>query len=94
MRKLQPPEFPMSSPPLSVSDSQLDAILAATAPLPPPERSAFLVALAHRLKSEVELGDGLLFRVLRELQREFFRPPQFPKHSTPVHHAARGEPIE
>jgi hypothetical protein len=85
----------MSSSPLSVSDRQLDAILAACEPLPPPDRDAFLAALANLLRSELQpLGDGALFRAVRALQREFFRPPKFPKHSTAVHHAARGEPIE
>ena len=81
-----------SSPPLAISDRQLDAILHACEPLQPMERSAFLAALAHRLRGE-EIGDGLLFRVIREVLREVWSPPQFPKHSTAVHHAAKGEPI-
>jgi hypothetical protein len=85
----------MSSSPLSVSDRQLDAIIAACEPLPPPDRDAFLNALANVLRSELQpLGDGTLFRTIRSLQREFWTPPQFPKHATAVHHAAKGEPIE
>ena len=82
----------MSSP-LSISDNQLDAILHACEPLQPMERSAFLAALAHRLRGE-EIGDGLLFRVIREVLREIWTPPQIARHATAVHHAAKGEPIE
>jgi hypothetical protein len=80
-------------PPLPVSDRQLDAILAATAPLEPLEQSAFIMALAHRLRGEVEIGDGQLFRVTKEILRQVWKPPVLPKHGIPVHRPARGAPI-
>jgi hypothetical protein len=79
---------------IALSDAQMSAVLAACQPLAPPDREAFLCALANVLRSELQpLGDGAVFRAIRSLQREFWTPPKFAKHSTAVHHAAKGEPI-
>jgi hypothetical protein len=80
--------------PLALSDAQYLAVCHAVSPLAPMEQSALLLALAHRLRGEAEIGDGMLFRVLRELQREIFRPPLIPRHSTAVHRPSVGPPIE
>jgi hypothetical protein len=62
--------------PISLSDSQLDAVMRACAVLPPHDRSAFLSALAHQLRGE-EIGDGAVFRAIRELlHSRFFQAPQ------------------
>ena len=61
--------------PISLSDQQLEAVFAATRPLQPPEREAFLTALAVLYAGRSEIGDGELFRSIRELQREHFKPP-------------------
>ena len=45
-------------------------------PLLPCDRDLFLRALAHALRNEPELGNGAVFRAIRQLQREFWRPPQ------------------
>ena len=81
------------SPPLSVSDRQLDAIFAATAPLQPIERSAFLAALAHRLRGCRDVGDGELHRIIREVLREVWKPRRIARHEQPVHRAVKGEAI-
>ena len=60
--------------PIHLSDSQLEQILRAAAPLPPNDRSAFHVAAALRGQA---LGDGAVFRVIREIQGRYFRPPEF-----------------
>jgi hypothetical protein len=39
------------------------------------ERDAFLAALLQQFAGRTEIGDGELFRTLRELQRQHFRPP-------------------
>jgi hypothetical protein len=59
--------------PLSLSDSQLDAVMRAAEPLLPLGRDPFLRAVAQRLRSEPTIGDGLVGRVCKELQREFMR---------------------
>jgi hypothetical protein len=61
--------------PLSLSDDQMDAVMRAAAPLHPADRSLFLQRIAERLRGVEVLGDGLVARIAREVQREFFRPP-------------------
>jgi uncharacterized protein (DUF1778 family) len=62
--------------PLHLSDSQLEQILRAAAPLAPKDRSPFLVDVAAALHGKA-LGDGVVFRVTREIQERYFRPPEF-----------------
>ena len=57
------------------SDEQVNAIYAAATPLSPTDRGAFLQALAERLRGVDEIGDGLLYRTIVELQRLHFDPP-------------------
>jgi hypothetical protein len=54
--------------PLSLSDSQLTTVMQLAGPLAPPDRSAFLAALAQRLQHEPQpLGDGTIHRAACEL---------------------------
>lgn len=69
--------------PLGLSDQQYAAVCEACEPLLPPDRSAFLVALAQLLASETEIGDGTVARAIRSLQREFWRPPVNTNHNAP-----------
>jgi uncharacterized protein (DUF1778 family) len=62
--------------PIHLSDSQLEQILRAAAPLAPNDRSDFLVDVAAALHGQA-LGDGAVFRVIREIQGRYFRPPEF-----------------
>jgi hypothetical protein len=67
----------MSTTKLVLSDAAMSAVLAACQPLPPPDRDAFLCALANLLRSELQpLGDGAVARAIRSLQREFWSPPR------------------
>ena len=61
--------------PIHLSDSQLEQILRAAAPLAPNDRSAFLADVAAALRDQA-LGDGTVFRVIREIQERYFRPPE------------------
>jgi hypothetical protein len=63
--------------PLALSDSQLDQIMRLAAPLQPGQRIIFLEMLAAKLNGQRELGDGVVYRAARELQREYFSPPDF-----------------
>ena len=68
----------MSLKPVRLSDSELDAIFSAAGPLPVEARDTFLRAVAHRLQQECgEIGPGTVGRICRELQRQFFDPPEF-----------------
>jgi hypothetical protein len=62
--------------PIHFSDSQLEQILRAAAPLAPTDRSAFLAEVAAALRGQT-LGDGAVFRAIREIQERYFRPPEF-----------------
>jgi hypothetical protein len=67
----------MPAPPLALSDAQVSAIMAVSRPLSPDQRSRFLEMLAAKLTGQRELGDGAIYRLCRELQREYFSPPTF-----------------
>jgi hypothetical protein len=62
-------------PPLALTDSELDAVLAAARPLPVDRRDAFLQSVADALKRYAELGPGVVHRVCADQQRAFFDPP-------------------
>ena len=61
--------------PIHLSDSQLEQLLRAAAPLAPKDRSPFLADVAEALRGQA-LGDGAVFRVVREIQERYFRPPE------------------
>jgi hypothetical protein len=61
---------------VQLSDSQLDQILRAAAPLAPNDRSALLADVAAALHGQA-LGDGAVFRIICEIQERYFRPPEF-----------------
>jgi hypothetical protein len=60
---------------LVLSDRQQKMVLDATFALDSHERHAFMTALASLLTGRAEVGDGELFRLLRELQREHYQFP-------------------
>jgi hypothetical protein len=69
-------------PPLALSDEQLDAVLRAAQPLPVAARDQFLIDLAAALQGQ-DLGDGAVYRAIREVQRRHHDPPQMdhlPQH--------------
>ena len=61
-------------PPLALSDEQIDALVRAAAPLPPRLRKPFLEDVARALQGR-ELGDGVIHRVVVEIQRRYWDPP-------------------
>jgi hypothetical protein len=60
---------------LSLSDAELQIVMAAAAPLRPRDRDGFMADVATRLALYPELGPGIVSRVCRELQRRHFDPP-------------------
>jgi hypothetical protein len=73
-----------SSVPLSFSDDQLDQIFRAAQPLTPNERVAFLEDLASTLRAAPHRGNGELYRVIREVQRRHWDPPNFSGAGAPL----------
>jgi hypothetical protein len=61
--------------PLALSDSELTTIFAAARPLAVTARDPFLREVAERLAAMPERGDGLVFQICREVQREHWNPP-------------------
>jgi hypothetical protein len=64
--------------PLRLSDEQLAAVLRVATPLAAADRDAFLQAIADALRGHAEVGDGTLFRVLREMHRFREQPSRAP----------------
>ena len=60
---------------MNLTESQVLAVIHATRPLQPQERVAFTNALETLLAGRHEIGDGELYRNLRELQKKYFHPP-------------------
>ena len=51
--------------PLALTDQQYLAVCQACEPMLPPDRDAFLRALAQLLQGEAEIGDGTVARAIR-----------------------------
>jgi hypothetical protein len=64
---------------LKLTDSELDAVFSAARPLDLDLRDPFLQAVANALMADCsgEIGPGTVARVCREMQRQFFDPPDF-----------------
>jgi hypothetical protein len=65
-------------PPIRFTDAQLDVIMAAAEPLAVADRDPFLRDVAERLRGH-QIGDGLIHRVIAEVQRKYFAPPLLEK---------------
>jgi hypothetical protein len=59
----------------SLSDEELDIVFNLARPLERELRDAFLRAVATELERYEPIGPGIVFRVGKQLQRDFFRPP-------------------
>jgi hypothetical protein len=62
-------------PPHHLTDDEVDAVLAAARPIANDRRDAFLQAVADALAGLSELGPGATYRVIRDVQKQFFDPP-------------------
>ena len=60
---------------IALTDDELSAVMDAARPIPPASRDAFLHALAAELAQHPVIGEGLIHRVARDVQRKYFDPP-------------------
>jgi hypothetical protein len=60
---------------LQLSANQIDMIHSAAAPLPRWDQTLFMHRVAELLREEPELGDGVVHRVVRIVQQQFWQPP-------------------
>jgi hypothetical protein len=83
--------------PVSLSASELAMIECAAAPLDRTRRDAFIGAVLAALEGCPELGPGVVHRVIRKTQRQYWDPPSTLVRGTANHHAksklASGPPI-
>jgi len=63
------------SQPISLTDSELTAIMNAAKPLQPIDRDRFLRAIAEAITALPEVGPGSVHRAIVELQKRFFVAP-------------------
>ena len=61
--------------------THIEILLSAARPLPPSDHAAFLEEPTDTLANCPELGDGVVYRVARQLQRKFFDPPDLSNDS-------------
>jgi hypothetical protein len=60
--------------PISLSDDELAAVMAAAAPIHPRERDQFLRDVAAELSKHLEIGPGVVGRVTAKIQRQHLAP--------------------
>jgi hypothetical protein len=60
----------------SFSDSQINMIMDAAAPLPAADRAAFLEEVVAALDGR-PIGDGLIFRAIRAVQARYLDAPKW-----------------
>jgi len=77
--------------PIALSDEQMAALLAASQPLSPEVRGAFLEHCAREIAQLPMVGDGALHRVVMQVQRIYFDPP-LRTEPAPQHFNARRFP--
>jgi hypothetical protein len=61
--------------PISLTDSELSAVMDAAKPLAPRDRDKFLRCIAVAISAMPERGDGSIHRAIRSVWREFFDAP-------------------
>ena len=61
--------------PIKLSEDQMNAIIAASTPLRPDARGAFLETCAREIAALPMIGDGSLHRLVMVVQKRYFRPP-------------------
>ena len=62
--------------PPAFTDQQIDAIMNAAQPLARADRAAFLEAVVEALDGQ-PIGDGAVFRVIREVQGRYLEPQRW-----------------
>jgi hypothetical protein len=62
-------------PPPALSDSEITTVMAASRPLALADRDRFLNDVYAVLATQSVLGDGIVARVCREVQRRYLDPP-------------------
>jgi hypothetical protein len=75
-RRSLPAKGDASMRPIGLTDRQLDIVYDGARPLQPVDRSRFLEDVATELAGCPDVRDGQLARIVRQVQKRYFRPPQ------------------
>jgi hypothetical protein len=67
--------------PVSLSDSQMTAVLRCAAPLHREDVAGYLRLVAEQLHARQMIGDGDVYRAIEVAQREYFQPPALEHNS-------------
>ena len=75
--------------PLHLNDDEMSVLMSLAGPIDQQRRPQFLQEVAAELEAKRqagELGDGLVHRLARTIQRKYWDPPQIsPNANAPVH---------
>jgi hypothetical protein len=71
-------------PPLQLSDDEMSVLMSLAGPIDQQRRPQFLQEVAAELEAKRQVGEGLVHRLARTIQRKYFDPPQLP-NASPVH---------
>jgi hypothetical protein len=78
VRRSIPLLAPLGSMPLKLNDSEMSLLLTLSAPIDQERRTDFLRAVAVELDARPSaIGEGTIHRIARQVQRQFWQPPQF-----------------
>ena len=61
-------------PPIPLSDVAMATLMQLASPLAVEDRGLFLRDIAVRLQDEPAIGDGVVIRIAREVQRRYLKP--------------------
>jgi hypothetical protein len=67
--------------PLELSDNEMSLLLSLSAPIDQQRRPQFFQEVAQELEAKRqagEVGEGLVHRLARQIQRKYWDPPQLP----------------
>jgi hypothetical protein len=73
--------------PLQLNDDEMSVLMSLAGPIEQQRRPQFLQEVAQELEAKRqagEVGEGLVHRLARTIQRKYFDPPQLP-NAWPVH---------
>ena len=73
--------------PLQLNDDEMSVLMSLAGPIEQQRRPQFLQEVAQELEAKRqagEVGEGLVHRLARTIQRKYFDPPHLP-NASPVH---------
>ena len=79
----------MPTPPLQLNDNEMSVLMSLAGPIDQQRRPQFLQEVAAELEAKRqagEVGEGLVHRLARTIQRKYWDPPQISPNATASMH--------